>query len=201
MKNIALYGAGGHAFAMLSVLDAGAEFRPVVIYDDNPGRKEIMGIPVRPYAENPSAHNVFCVSIGDNKARAAVVRNLQGTFPVLMHPSAVIGLGFESGQGSMILAGAVIDTDVWIGEFTIVNNQATLSHNTVVGDFCHIAIHAAIAGGVRIGSGVLVGAGAVILPGVTIGDGVVIGAGAIVINDVPAGAVVVGNPAKIIRYE
>jgi len=44
-----------------------------------------------------------------------------------------------------------------------------------------------------------VGTGAVILPGVVIGDGAIVGAGAVVTDSVPDGAVVVGNPARILR--
>jgi acetyltransferase-like isoleucine patch superfamily enzyme len=39
---------------------------------------------------------------------------------------------------------------------------------------------------------------AILLPGVTIGRGAVVGAGAVVTKDVPAGAVAVGNPARLI---
>lgn len=42
--------------------------------------------------------------------------------------------------------------------------------------------------------------GALILPGITIGTGAVVGAGAVVTKDVPDYAVVVGNPARIIKY-
>jgi len=52
---------------------------------------------------------------------------------------------------------------------------------------------------VHIGEDVWIGYGAVILKGVTIGSNAVIGAGSIVSKDVPAGAVVAGNPAKIIK--
>jgi virginiamycin A acetyltransferase len=41
--------------------------------------------------------------------------------------------------------------------------------------------------------------GAMVLPGVQIGDGVVVGAGAVVVRDVEDYAVVVGNPAKVIK--
>ncbi|GIP47196.1 hypothetical protein J53TS2_07870 [Paenibacillus sp. J53TS2] len=52
---------------------------------------------------------------------------------------------------------------------------------------------------VNIGNNVWIGGRAVIVPGVTIGDNAVISAGAVVTKDVPNGAVVGGNPAKIIK--
>jgi acetyltransferase-like isoleucine patch superfamily enzyme len=46
-----------------------------------------------------------------------------------------------------------------------------------------------------------IGSGAVILAGVEIGEGALVGAGSVVTRDVPAGAVVVGNPARVLRME
>jgi acetyltransferase-like isoleucine patch superfamily enzyme len=37
------------------------------------------------------------------------------------------------------------------------------------------------------------------LPGVQIGAGALVGAGAVVVENVPPGAVVVGNPARVVR--
>ena len=49
--------------------------------------------------------------------------------------------------------------------------------------------------------GASIGAGAVLLPGITIGERAMVGAGAVVTRDVPAFAIVVGNPARVVRYE
>ncbi|MEG2567803.1 MAG: DapH/DapD/GlmU-related protein, partial [Acinetobacter sp.] len=45
-----------------------------------------------------------------------------------------------------------------------------------------------------------IGANATLLPGITVGRHAMVGAGAVVSKDVPDYAVVVGNPAKVIRY-
>ena len=53
----------------------------------------------------------------------------------------------------------------------------------------------------NVGHGVWFGADSIVLSGCkTIGNGAVIGAGSVVTHDVPPYAVVVGNPARIIRY-
>lgn len=53
---------------------------------------------------------------------------------------------------------------------------------------------------VTIGNDVWIGTNATIFSGVTIGDGAIIGAFSVVAKDVPPFAIVVGNPAKVVRY-
>lgn len=52
----------------------------------------------------------------------------------------------------------------------------------------------------RLGSNIIIGANSVIIGNIKIGDGAIVGAGAVVTKDVPQNAVVVGNPARIIKY-
>lgn len=52
---------------------------------------------------------------------------------------------------------------------------------------------------VSIGDDVWIGHGAIVLPGRSIGTGAVVGAGSVVTKDVPPYAIVVGNPARVLR--
>jgi hypothetical protein len=53
---------------------------------------------------------------------------------------------------------------------------------------------------VMLGNDVWIGHGAVVLPGVAVGNGAAIGAGAVVTHDVPPFAIVVGVPARVLRF-
>jgi acetyltransferase-like isoleucine patch superfamily enzyme len=53
---------------------------------------------------------------------------------------------------------------------------------------------------ITIGSDVWVGRDAVLLGGIAIGHGAIVGAYSVVAKDIPPYAVVVGNPAQILRY-
>lgn len=67
-------------------------------------------------------------------------------------------------------------------------------------EFAGLDGHPSTKGITKIGNDVWIGFRSIILSGVTIGDGAVIGAGSVVSRDVPAYAIVVGNPARLIRY-
>jgi len=53
---------------------------------------------------------------------------------------------------------------------------------------------------IHIKRGAWIASGAIILGGVTLGEHSVVGAGSIVTKDIPTKGVVVGNPAKVVKY-
>jgi acetyltransferase-like isoleucine patch superfamily enzyme len=76
----------------------------------------------------------------------------------------------------------------WIGPNAVLTNaRYPLSRN----------VKEELAGPV-IGRGAIVGANATLLPGLVIGERAVVGAGAVVVRDVDPGAVVAGNPARVV---
>ncbi len=92
-------------------------------------------------------------------------------------------------NGVSLWDGARIEDDVFIGpNVTFANDRFPRSKHHP-GRFERIVIR----------RGASIGANATLLPGIEIGAGAMVGAGAVVTGDVPAHAVVVGNPARVVR--
>lgn len=124
-----------------------------------------------------------------------------------IEPGAFIRDHVEIGDNAVIMMGAVINIGVKIGEGTMIDMGTILGGRVEVGKRCHIGAGSVLAGVIEppnatpviIEDDVVIGANAVVIEGVHVGKGAVIGAGSIVLEDVPAGAVVAGNPARIIK--
>lgn len=113
--------------------------------------------------------------------------------------ASTVRLGDRSGIGvnSIVASETCIGNDVMMGPECIIytrNHKFEDINSTMnVQGFSEVVP-------VVIGDDVWLGARVIILPGVKIGTGVVVGAGAVVSRDIPDYAVVVGNPAKIVKY-
>lgn len=102
-----------------------------------------------------------------------------------------IGHGVKIQNNVSVYSGVTVEDDVFIGPsavFTnVINPRAFIERKD---EFLPTLVK----------KGATIGANATILCGVTLGKYCLVGAGSVVVSDVPDYAVVVGNPAKIIKY-
>jgi sugar O-acyltransferase (sialic acid O-acetyltransferase NeuD family) len=146
---------------------------------------------------------VVGLSSAHMRALAAADAAEQGfAHPVdVIDPTAVVASTAEVAHGAYLNAGVVVASHARIGCHANVNRSASIGHDTRLGFAVSIGPGAVISGSVTIESQAFVGAGATVLPGLTIGTGAIIAAGAVVTTDVAPGAVVAGNPARLLRTE
>lgn len=141
----------------------------------------------------------FVVGIGSPRVRRIVADRFEAAgfrAASIVHPAASIGRACAVGDGTIILAGARMTTNVHLGRHVHVNPNATIGHDTVLDDFVSLNPACSISGDCHVGEGTLVGVGAVILHQLTVGRAAVVGGGACVVRPVPAGTTVKGVPAR-----
>jgi UDP-2-acetamido-3-amino-2,3-dideoxy-glucuronate N-acetyltransferase len=131
--------------------------------------------------------NLYGCEIGDNSKI--------GTF-VEIQRGAKIGSNCKISSHTFICEGVTIEDDVFIGHnVTFINDRyprATRGDGRLQTEADWSCVPTLIKRGASIGSS------ATILCGLTIGEKALVGAGSVVTKDVPPGAVVGGNPARII---
>lgn len=194
-----LYGASGHGKVIIEILEKAGQ-KVEGIFDDNTAVTHLLEYVVTPFpgAFDP-LKNELILSIGNNSIRKKISLQLTANYGKAVHPFTSISDRSQLGQGSVVMAGVVINADATIGEHSIINTNASIDHDCRLGDFVHISPNAALCGNVEVGEGTHIGAGAVIIPGISIGKWCHVGAGSVVIRNIPDHSTAVGNPSKIIK--
>ncbi len=198
-KKVALYGASGHGKVIIDILNL-KNIQIERVVDDNPSIMSLEDIPVVTYKEFTKWDNLI-ITIGDNLDRKIVSQKNKANYVKLIHPNTIISPFATIGKGTVVMAGAIINSDSKIGYHCIINTRALIEHECVIESFVHISPNATLAGNVTVGEGTQIGIGAVVIQGIKIGKWCIIGAGAVIIRNVPDYAVVVGNPGRIIKYQ
>ncbi|MFD0588429.1 acetyltransferase [Paenibacillus sp. GCM10027627] len=208
-KSIVLFGAGGHAKAIIDTVEKEGRHSIAGLLDGNkpPGQSvygyEVLGDDCWLLKHGGSIDGAI-VAIGDNWTRAAVTEQLLRLYPSLpfstaIHPSAQIARGARIGAGSVVMAGAVLGSDAEMGGHNVIYPLVNVDHDSRTGPFVSFAPRSVSGGDVRIGAYSAIGIGATLIHGITVGEHSVIGAGATVVSDIPSYTVAYGTPAKPIR--
>lgn len=202
MGAVIIIGASGHAKVVADIIRRSGN-RIVGFLDDNPDiiGSTFIGFPVLGttkdygrYMEN----NEFIIAIGSGEARERIVRGMQNVvWHTAIHPNAVVSsMDVSIGEGTVVMAGVVINPGAKIGRHCIINSSSVIEHDNFIDDFSHVSVGAKIAGTVHIGKRSWIGIGAVISNNVNICSDCMIGAGTVVVKNINEAGTYIGVPAE-----
>lgn len=209
-RRYAIWGSSGHAKVLIALIaEQGGEV--VALFDNDPSAKSVVGrlsviVGEDGFAdwirqEKPGRSVSGLVAIGGWRGRDRLeihqrFRDAGLSMHALVHDRAYVSASAVLGEGTQVLAQAIVASDARIGQACVINHKASVDHECILGDGVHIAPGASICGCVEIGENAFVGAGAVILPRLIIGKDALVAAGSVVTKDVSPGQRVAGNPAR-----
>ncbi len=201
---IMIIGAGGYARTIHDAIMSKGKFDVLGFVDNHvEAGQEFCGLPVRLETEfvQSGFSGGIVVGLGDNGLRAKIVnvyrkRLPSATFPIIVHPRAIVSPSAQIGSGTVILGGAVVGANASVGEFCSVWTNAVIEHDSVASDFVTLAPSATTGGNVVIGARTFLGLGCRIIHGVTLGEDCVVGAGAVLTKNCRDRSVMLGVPAS-----
>jgi sugar O-acyltransferase (sialic acid O-acetyltransferase NeuD family) len=206
MTEIAIFGAGGFGrevnLIVQQLIKKGYPYHFLGFFDDEDKSAEFGKL----YLGNIEKLNKWerpisiALAIGDGKTRKKVVEkitNPKAEFSKVVSPYAIFNDLIKIGKGSIICAGANLTTNINIGDFVVVNLNATIGHDCQLDNFSSLMPGANLAGDVKLRQCAFVGSGANILNGLEIGENAILGAGGVLTRNLEANKTATGVPAKI----
>jgi len=142
LKNIYLFGGGGHAKVVMDVLISNfGEDCISGLFDDDLTKKNTVFYKskiIGPIEANDSSISNLIIAIGNNKIRKEKSRDLNNLikkFVTGIHSSAIISKSSEMGVGTIIMPGVTINADSIIKNHCILNTNSIIEHDCIVDNF------------------------------------------------------------------
>ena len=202
MKEIILFGAGGHAKVVADLVKCNNKEVKGFLCNDETVVEGLHFLGNDCAAESEYANQQFIICVGNNQIRKKIaLTHRQLSFVTVVHPSAVVAEDAVIGKGTVVMAGAIINPGAVIGEHCIINSGSIIEHVCWVGDYVHVSPRATLGGTVKVGDSVHIGIGATVKNNITICKDVVIGAGAVVVKDICEEGTYVGIPAHKVMLQ
>lgn len=205
-KKIIILGGGGHAKVLVGTILRLPDYEIIGFLDDDEQKTELLGIqrvgslfPAQKELETKLLV-LGLGHIGNSTVRKKVIaayENAGYTFETVIAPSAIISSGAYIGKGVFIADGVVVQPDVKIGDYAIINTQASIDHDCVIGDNVHVAPGTTLSGAVTVGDNTLLGTGSSVMQEIEITNDCIIGAGAVVTKNCIESGTYVGVPATL----
>jgi carbonic anhydrase/acetyltransferase-like protein (isoleucine patch superfamily) len=134
-----------------------------------------------------------------NCARILSLGIPNGRWATLLDTQCQVAKNASIGKGSYALPYTSVATHSIVGAHCTLRFGTRVGNDVTVGDFVFLGMNSVLCSSCRIESGAHIAPGALVGNNVRVGRFAVVGLGAVVTKDVPDYAVVVGNPARLLR--
>ena len=138
---------------------------------------------------HPDQVNLYGCVIGDDTKIGSFVE---------IQKNAFVGARCKISSHTFVCEGVTIEDDVFVGHGVMFTNDLFPRATSATGGLQTEADWKCVP--TLIKRGASVGSNVTLLCGITVGERALIGAGSVVTKDVPADAVVIGNPARVVKY-
>ena len=187
MSDLLIIGAGGHGRVVAETAELEGRWDNIMFLDDRIDvdfvlEHRIIGR-MDEYEQLKDQYEYAIVCIGDNEKRLGIIKKILRVgykVPVIIHPRAFVSKYSVVGDGSVVLAGVVINTGARIGMGCIININSCVDHDCVVGDGVHICSGAVVRSMCKIGMGSYIGAGSVVKSGMDLSEKYILADGEVV---------------------
>jgi sugar O-acyltransferase (sialic acid O-acetyltransferase NeuD family) len=142
------------------------------------------------------------LTIANIKLRNELVKQLPHNtnyYTYIDERAIIMDKNVKIGKGSIICAGAILTTNVTVGEFSQINLNSTVGHDTVLGDYFTCAPGVNISGHCCIGRDVYIGTNASIKENVKICDSVIVGMNSGVVKNIAIPGTYIGTPCEMMK--
>src|SRR5699024_8075495 len=180
-KDLIIIGASGHGKVVAEIAELTGQYNYIYFMDDFSEKKTFhgyknLGSPKRSDQHKDKAD--FFVAIGDNNIRKdkldALIKE-DYSIATIVHPNTVISKTVHIGQGTVLMAGVIVNASSKIGIGCIINTKASIDHDCKLENYVHVSPGVTIAGNTEIGCNTWIGAGSVIINNISIKEMTIIG--------------------------
>jgi len=200
MKNIIIFGAGGHSLVVIDLIKELKQYVILGIYDDNK-EGSFEGVPIIGKIDDNIIKDAdeYIIGIGHDRVRKNIYEQFYNLpWATLIHPRSIISKSASISYGTVVLAGAIIQPGVTVGKHCIINTNSNIDHESYINSFSSICPGVTICGNVNIGELTFIGANSTIIQRITVGKNCIVGAGTVIIKNVNDNCKIVGNPGRIL---
>lgn len=204
-KKIIGYGAGGHAGAIIDIIEDNNEFKIEGLVDKIKEKKKfgykIIGNDIILDQISKKYKNIFfgIAGIKSIKKNILLYNNLEKfgfNIVSIIHQKSIISKNAKIGKSVKIFSGVKINSNVTLGKNVFINTGAIIEHDCKIGDHSQIGPGVMLSGGVQIKRGCFIGIGSKINQNIVVGENSIIGSGSVVIKNVKKNSIYAGVPAK-----